>query len=63
MIADPEPNNTVALFDPEGSVIYADADGPELLVLTDFFEMQRWMCWIKFEKPVVFIGQLLNLFG
>ena len=46
MRADPEPDNRTVIVQSEGSVVRADADGPELSYL---LEVERWVMRIGLE--------------
>ena len=57
MRANPEPEIAAVNFYGERSVAQADPDGP---VTSDFFELQRRVARIVFEKRIIGVGQLSN---
>jgi len=59
--ADPEPDNTFRLLDAQGTVVYPDANRPQLFRLADFLEVRRGVMEISLEQLKVLARQLPDL--
>lgn len=61
MRSDPEPINAIRLFHAESPVTDTYPNRPELFVISDHFEVKRWMGGIRFKNAVVLIGKRLDM--
>jgi hypothetical protein len=50
--ADPYPNNCVRLANSDRTILFIDANGPEVVVSTKFFETERRVITVFFEERV-----------
>ena len=60
MAADPEPDQIVAVANPECPVVQPDARGPEA---AGRLEAQGWMLRIRFQAIEIPVGEMANCFG
>jgi len=59
MMADPEPNKILTIFNGRGAIMNPDANRPKP---SDLLEAERRVSWIAFKQFVILISQLLDLF-
>jgi len=57
MGANPKPQQVVASFDSQRSILQTNSDGT---VFSNFLEMQRLVCRVCLQKFVVFISKITN---
>ena len=62
MRANPDPFVAVADFVSQGAVVVAHADGKPFAPTGQFLEIERGMARVVAPEPVVFHGELLNVF-
>jgi hypothetical protein len=61
MRANPDPNNAVALTQPERTIATIDAHRPQLRIsVVDFLKMQARLGWVLAEESVCLVGSALN---
>ena len=59
----PKPHHTFRFVQTQRAVMLADASRPELPLFANFLEVKRGMKSVCLQQSVVFICQLLYLFG
>jgi len=63
VIADPKPDEIIAVSNRKSAICQVNARRKDLSVGINFFEMQAWMSRVVSKHTVGLFGRDLNLFG